>query len=392
MPPLDSQNFSVDEDIRRALSLPPEAFTEQEVLDRELETIFSSSWLLAPEPEAGTPGEKAQSLCHEVIAPLSYAPFELCGHPLYVHRGTDDALRCFPNVCTHAWYPLVTDQGTGKALTCGQHGRRFDCTGQFLSQPSFTDMPDFPRNCDHLAEVPFREWNGLGFASLGTPRFSFDHVFQPINASLGRLPLDTLERVMQTEEVRIVDGNWKQHAWNFMDKFHIPFIHRGPNGLVDILDYRSYQTELYDHAALQWAWAKHPEHGFEPDHLPERFRDTTGKGRRVIALWWFVFPNLTLNFYPWGLSINRYDPIKSDPTKTRFYWHHYVMDQAKYLACESIWQNSKVDDEDVVAMGLVQRGIESGFAARGRFAPSEEAGPHWFHRTVSEHLQGSAEP
>ena len=66
------------------------------------------------------------------------------------------------------------------------------------------------------------------------------------------------------------------------------------------------------------------------------------------------------------------------------------MDQAKYQACESIWQNTKVDDEDVVAMGLVQRGIESGFATRGRFAPAEEAGPHWFHRTVSEHLLGSS--
>ena len=156
--------------------------------------------------------------------------------------------------------------------------------------------------------------------------------------------------------------------------------------MVDLLDYRTYQTELYDHASLQWAWAKNPDYGFDPDHLPERFRDTSGKGRRVIALWWFVFPNLTLNFYPWGLSINLYEPLNDDPTKTKFVWQHYVMDEKKYQDCESVWQNTKVDNEDVLAMNLVRKGIQSGFAPRGRFAPEEEAGPHWFHRTVFEHL------
>ena len=391
MIPLNPDTFNVDQDIGQALTLPPQAFTDPTILARELETVFSSSWLLAPEPVPTASENTIRSLCEEVAEPLSYAPFQLCDHPLYLHRDEGGELRCFPNVCTHAWYPLVTEAGCGKALTCGQHGRRFDCRGQFLSQPSFTDMPDFPRTCDHLQEIPFREWNSLGFASIGTPRHSFDHVFAPINESLCQMPLADLERVMQPDEVRIVDGNWKQHAWNFMDKFHIPFIHRGPNGLVDALDYRTYQTELYDHAALQWAWAKNPEHGFDPEHLPERFRDTSGQGRRVIALWWFVFPNLTLNFYPWGLSINRYEPIKSEPTKTRFYWHHYAMDKSKYEACESIWQNSKVDDEDVVAMGLVRRGLQSGLAPRGRFAPTEEMGPHWFHRTVYEHLFDATE-
>ncbi len=35
-------------------------------------------------------------------------------------------------------------------------------------------------------------------------------------------------------------------------------------------------------------------------------------------------------------------------------------------------------------MALVRPGAASGFAPRGRFAPSEETGPHWFHRQVHQ--------
>ena len=56
-----------------------------------------------------------------------------------------------------------------------------------------------------------------------------------------------------------------------------------------------------------------PEDGFAPAQLPERLRDPDR--RRVFALWWFVWPNLTFNFYPWGLSVNVYQPVPGAPTR-----------------------------------------------------------------------------
>ena len=62
--------------------------------------------------------------------------------------------------------------------------------------------------------------------------------------------LDELSCAPQSER-RALDGNWKQHAWNYLDAFHIPLsIEAG--GLVDAIDYKSYTTEIYDHAVLQW--------------------------------------------------------------------------------------------------------------------------------------------
>jgi choline monooxygenase len=89
-----------------------------------------------------------------------------------------------------------------------------------------------------------------------------------------------------------------------MDNYRIRFVHKGPGGLADAIDLNTYLTELYKFSALQWAYSWKPEHGFKPEQLATRFRDPKDPTKRVFALWWFIFPNLTLNFYPWGLSVN----------------------------------------------------------------------------------------
>jgi len=199
-------------------------------------------------------------------------------------------------------------------------------------------------------------------------------------ASLGALPLEKLERRAQAGELREVDGNWKQHAWNFLDHFHIAFVHRAPGGLADAVDLGTYKTELFDHAVLQWVYASDPEDGFDPALLPERFADP--KGRRVFALWWFVFPNLTLNYYPWGLSVNVYAPTRWRPDRTTFHWYHLVHDAAAYEQRDRRWLSAQVDAEDLEALAQVHHGLRAPGTPRGRFAPTEELAAHWFHRRV----------
>jgi choline monooxygenase len=236
-----------------------------------------------------------------------------------------------------------------------------------------------PRDQDHLRELWLAEWQRFLFASLEAPPAPLDDVLREVTASLACFPTAELQRRPQPGEVRLVSGNWKQHAWNYMDVFHLTYIHRAPGGLADALDMASYRTELYPRAALQWAYAARPEHGFEPDLLPDRFRHPT---QRVFALWWFVFPNLTLNFYPWGLSVNVYMPSPGEPDRTLFLWYHYVLDEARYERRNEVWLNHQVDSEDVDAIRQVSRGVRSFAAPRGRFAPGQELGPHWFHRLV----------
>ena len=148
----------VDDDIRRAEGLPARAFTDPAFLARELDTIFERAWLFAPEPTQGALDGETRPLLEQVGARGTRVPITQLGRPLFLQRGWDDDLvRCFANTCTHAWFPLVLGASRGPTLVCGQHGRRFDCTGRFVSQPGFPvgagGLPDFPRDCDHLARV-----------------------------------------------------------------------------------------------------------------------------------------------------------------------------------------------------------------------------------------------
>lgn len=383
---MDARAYHVDPDIRKAETLPPEAFTEPGFLDLELATIFQRSWLLVPQRDAVSLRDDPRSLAEWVRRRGARAPVAVLDRPLFLQRDWKGTLHLFPNVCTHAWHTLVQGPDRDRSVVCPQHGRKFDTEGKFVMQPGFEKAPGFPRDCDHLADLGVAEWGELVFACLGEPAAPFEDVFAPVRASLGKLPFDKLQRKPVAGEVRELDGNWKQHAWNYMDQLHIPYIHSKPGGLSEAVELSTYVTELHGRAALQWAYARNPEHGFDPKLLPARFRSGD---RRVFALWWFVFPNLALNFYPWGLSVNVYQPIRGQPQRTLFFWHHYAWDEEKYAAKDDAWMMREVDDEDVDALSQVARGVRSGFAPRGRFGPEVEKGPHWLHRLVYEGAFGA---
>lgn len=375
----------MDADIAIAESLPPQAFRAQEVLDVELERLFTRYWTLAA-PAKEPAGSSTPTLTQSISKPGARAPVTAWDAAYYLHRAKDDTLHAFPNVCTHAWHTLVKEPSHGKTVACPQHGRTFDDVGRFMHQPGIdTSLPGFPRTCDHLRRLRADTWGPLAFIHRGTPAHSLADTLAPVRASLGQLPLNGLSPIAdQSAAVRTVTGNWKLHACNFLDSLHIPYIHGG-GGLSAALHLDSYRTEIHDSAVLQWGYAKDPALGFDPDLLPDRFRDPTRSERRVFALWWFVYPNLTLNFYPWGLSVNAYMPVRDNPTKTRFHWLRYSWDEALSQRMED-WHMEDVDQEDVTALDQVAQGVTSPEAVRGRFAPGAEAAPHWFHRRVYEDL------
>jgi choline monooxygenase len=372
-------SWRVDPDIALAETLPAQAFADPAFLDLELRTIFQRSWLLAPQRTAEELRADSRSLEDLLALRGSHVPVNVLDRPLFLQRDWQGQLHAFPNVCTHAWFPLVSGPGRERSIVCRQHARRFECDGRYVSQPGFEGVPARPE--DDLERLPVAEWQRLLFLAFEEPAMRLPDLLREVTESTACLPLAELARRPQPAEVREIDGNWKQHAWNYMDVFHLAYIHRAPGGLADALEMDSYRTELYARTALQWAYAARPEHGFEPDLLPERFRHPA---KRVFALWWFVFPNLTLNFYPWGLSINVYMPVPNQPGRTLFLWYHYVLDDARYALRDDVWLNRQVDAEDVDAMRQVSRGVRSGLARRGRFSPTREAGPHWFHRLVAE--------
>lgn len=384
----------VDESIANAKTLPIKAFTDKGILQKELQTVFSETWLCVPKHALFKKSEDPNFSYDALSIKGNRKRYSLLGEPVFFERDHgpkgNAKLHCFLNVCPHAFYPILledTDERRSRFNICGQHGLKTGCDGKFISHPAFQDPSESVRQDSCLIEFQLRQWNDFYFVCRGNPRAPLSDFLKDMDQSLVNLPLNKFEYVKNEDEERIVPGNWKLHDWNYMDMMHISGgIHNGPNGLQDGLKMKNYRTELYEYSSLQWAYAANPEDGFDPELLPERFNDRANPNNRVFALWWFILPNISFNFYPWGLSAVTWSPVLDDPQKTLISWRHYVFDCEKYKERDKRWLSRDVDTEDIEAIRRVAFNVNSLKLTRpnmrGRFGANGEQGPHWFHRKM----------
>jgi choline monooxygenase len=116
-------------------------------------------------------------------------------------------------------------------------------------------------------------------------------------------------------------------------------------------------------------------------------------GRRIAAYYYWLFPNLMLNVYPWGLSVNLVQPLSA--TRTRVAFRSYV-GRPELLGTGAGGALDEVELEDEAVVMSVQRGLRSRFYQHGRYSPTRELGVHQFHRLVGmamgAHQPALAEP
>jgi choline monooxygenase len=293
--------------------------------------------------------------------------------PLVLARDERDRLHCLSNVCTHRGNLVIEQPAVASGLRCRYHGRRFGLDGKFQSMPEFETVEGFPSPCDDLRRVPFAAWGRFLFASIA-PAFPFEELFADVTKRLGWLPVDQFMFDRSRSREYLVRANWALYCDNYLEGFHIPFVH---SGLNETLDYGAYRTELFRWSSLQVGIAKGGDSVFEQP------ASSSDHGQAVAAYYWWLFPNLMLNFYPWGLSINVVRPLAVD--RTRVSYLTYVWDESK-LGQGAGAEIDRVEREDESIIEAVQRGVRSRHYDRGRFSPTREQGVHHFHRLLAEAL------
>ena len=354
--------FHVDPDIRKAETLPAEFYTRDDVFEASKERVFARSWQWVGHAPTSLPESGA-------VSPLTLLG-GLLNEPLLLSRQPDGEVLCLSNVCTHRGNLLVAQSGKARQLVCGYHGRRFDLDGTFRSMPEFEDVAGFPRPCDHLKRFAIRHWAGHMFTALD-PAFSLDVVVQAMEERVGFLPFGEFKHDAQRDRTFEVAGHWALYCDNFLEGFHIPFVHPDLNAAVD---YDQYTTVLFDHGNLQIAHARGEVDVFDlPEGHPEY-------GQRIAAFYFWVFPNMMFNFYPWGLSVNLVEPLAKD--KTRVHFRSYVYNTA-LLDQGAGGDLDQVEHEDEAVVESVQVGIQSRAYTKGRFSPRREQGVHHFHRLLA---------
>lgn len=354
-------------DITRAETLPASFYTDRETWDAVRERIFGRTWQFI-----GHVGSLFGS--DNNLHPFSLHDGYL-NDPLLLTRGTDGSVRCLSNVCTHRGHLLADGPQRVKKLVCPYHGRRFSLDGRMEFMPEFREAADFPRDGDHLPSLRTEQWRGFVFTGY-SPSGSFKDMFSQLDPFLDFLPVESFQFRPGMSKTYQVQAHWALYCDNFLEGFHIPFVHETLGGM---LDYGKYTTDVLDHAVLQTGFSDGNTPVFD---LPEGHPDA---GRNVTAYYYWIFPNLMFNFYPWGLQVNVVHPVDRRSCRVAFYYYLYDESLFREMEAQRVADITQEEDEAVVAS--VQKGLQSRFYTTGRFSPKREKGVHYFHRLIGQYLE-----
>ncbi len=355
--------MKIGPDIASADTLPGSFYHDPLLFEKSKERVFARSWQIV---EAGD----------NLKSPGTAHPFlfleKMVEEPLLLVHDDGDELRCLSNVCTHRGNLLVEHPcKLSREIVCNYHGRRFGLDGCFRAMPKTEGMAGFPSKRDDLAQIPLKKWRQFHFASL-EPAFPFEELFGGMEEKIGFLPVEGFIADRSRSQEYLVKAHWALYCDNYLEGFHIPFVHPA---LAAELDWSSYRAELFTRSNVQVGIGRGGEHCFD---LPPGHPDF---GQKISGYYFWLWPNLMFNFYPWGLSLNIVRPLEIGLTRVSF--RSFVFDKSK-LGLGAGGDLHRIEMEDEAVVERVQIGTRSRFYEKGRFSPSMETGVHQFHQMLAE--------
>ncbi|MBS1529325.1 MAG: aromatic ring-hydroxylating dioxygenase subunit alpha, partial [Bacteroidetes bacterium] len=339
--------FEVDPNIAKAKTLHTDFYTSNEVFAQCREKIFAPSWQFIGNHElVKEPGD---------VYPFMLLP-DYLDEPLVLTKDKSGGVNALSNVCTHRGNIVAEKACKLNNLRCRYHGRLFGLDGKFVSMPEFKEVENFPSKDDDLPALKVFKWSNWLFTSVN-PVYKPELFFRDMIERVSWLPLEQFKFYPQLSRTFQVKANWALYCENYLEGFHIPFVHAGLNAVID---FGEYATELYfPYSSLQLGLAKNGKDCFD---LPESSPDY---GKNVAAYYFWVFPNMMFNFYPWGLSVNVVEPVSVGECRVRFL--SYVLDESKLdKGAGSGLDKVEMEDEEIVEN--VQRGVRSRFYKHGRYS------------------------
>ncbi len=357
--------YFVDPNIAKAKTINADFYTNAEVFEQCKEKIFAPSWQFIGSDDL-------------VKENGDVYPFTLLENyldePLLLTKDKIGNINLLSNVCTHRGNPVADKACKLNSLKCRYHGRMFGLDGKFISMPEFKEVENFPTEDDNLAKPDLFKWDKWLFTSLNN-QYQSELFFRDMMERVSWMPLEEFKLDPALSRTFNVKANWALYCENYLEGFHIPFVHAGLNSVID---FGEYATELFfPYSSLQLGLAKRNEDCFD---LPISSPDY---GKHVAAYYFWVFPNMMFNFYPWGLSVNVVEPVAVGECRVLFY--SYVWDASKLNKGAGAGLD-KVEMEDEEIVENVQRGVRSRYYKHGRYSVTREQGTHHFHCILSEFM------
>ncbi|OAB57171.1 hypothetical protein AY599_25265 [Leptolyngbya valderiana BDU 20041] len=370
---------NVSAPVDTARGLPGWMFHDPEVYALEQERIFARTWVcVGAEDDLPRVGD--------------VMPVEVAGRPLFLVRDESGYLRCFHNICSHRGALLVTEAGRRKVVACPYHSWTYALDGTLLKTPHICgpeqhESPSLDKSLNGLKPVRCASWARLIFVNLDPLAPSLDEEMAPLAERWSAYDFSLLR--FGSREDFLLPANWKLAVENYVERYHLPWVHPSLNGFSGID--RSYEIfgRLFVGVGSLKVTPPRP-HGHLPT-FPNLPSDAIERGEYPS-----LFPNLLVGLHADFLFAYVLTPDGPHRTKERLYVFFVGEESlepryaAAKLAMHKLFADINREDMDIV--NRLHRGCSSPAMPGAVFSPVFEKTSQAFQRMVAERLAAPNEP
>ena len=353
-----------DGSIETSITLPPACYTDAAFYRFEQEALFNHEWLCV--------GRESQ-----VAEAGDYFTTRIIGEPIIVTRNRSGEIRAMSAVCQHRAMLVAEGAGNTRGFVCPYHHWVYSLDGDLVNAPAMDRTCDFRRDTVKLPALQVEVWLGFIFVNIDleaaplAPRLA---AVADAVASYGLAEAHALAPMTGK-----FPWNWKVMFENNNDGYHASKLHRGP-----LHDFIPSERAVFPEAApddagfLRYNGTLHPDASFNPTQravLPifpgltteDRARMTFANVPPTLSLVLTCDLVIYLILRPCGPEELEQDTgILVAPGAAEDPAFEHRLEMIMTSAQRIIAQDMHVD-------ALVQQGLNSRFATRGRYSWQEGA-------------------
>ena len=361
--------------------LPSESYTNSSYHDLEMTHVYESSWT-------------AIGFTSEFQTGSGARPIKFLGKALLVTQNDQGEINVFENVCRHRGHLLIENNQHGKnLLTCPYHAWCYDLNGKFVKAPywdgSKGSSPS-PEEKQKMGLIPvrFKIWYDVIFVNLDGQAERFEIFTAGLESRWSKYrPSSELRNFSQKNFS--VEGNWKLAAENFLDNYHLPWIHPEIGSSMEASLGLSVQDIQLSKDIIGFT---HPSAGKEKSKTDEALPDwpNLDHSERIRQDLFFMMPNICFvmeGYYLWSMILLP-TSVNSCDEKLALY---VVGDKAMDSQLETSRQQLetliyKINNQDADVIKNLQAGRQTTAASQGIYCDRHDQLGKWFHQAVANRM------
>ena len=351
--------------VEESESLPPVCYTDEAFYAFEKTAIFHKEWLCA-------------GRASWLQKPGDYFTLSHANEPIIVAMTRAGEIAAMSAVCQHRAMLVAEGHGNTRAFVCPYHHWTYGLDGKLVGAPAMERSCGFDRRDVALPRLAVEVWNGFVFVNLDSEAAPLAPRLREVTAALANHELDIAEGP-RPEAPSSYPWNWKVMMENNNDGYHATRLHRGP--LHDFIpsELSVFPEVPADTAGyLRFNGTTHQDVGFnalQKAVLPIFPKLTEADRNRVI------FANLPPSLSLVVLSdfvlylILYADSAGSHRMSMGYLVRPGAMEEPLFEARMAMNMSAamEITSQDLHVDELVQVGLNSKFAPRGRYSWQETA-------------------